>query len=159
MALQQAAPAKGTPYIDAGLNLNSGNVILDGSSPPVPARVSISAAAGGSNISLVTFQVQDNAGNNLGGVFPLVLWLSDTAGNGGGLTATTASGTVGAGASGTDLSALTAKKALLSLTDATGKYILSITDTVKTGFVPCATIPGLAGRSAIGTALTSANYG
>src|SRR5262249_7571604 len=81
MSQQQAPPAIGTPSIDGGLNLNSGNLILDGRSPPVPARVSISAAAGGSNVSLVTSQVQDNAGNNLGGVFPLVLWLSDTAAN------------------------------------------------------------------------------
>ena len=76
---------------------------------------------------------------------------------GAGLTATTASGTVQAGASGTDLGTLTAKKALACRTTAAGLYILAITDTAKTGFYPVVTIPGR--KLIVGAQLVTGNYG
>lgn len=123
----------------------------------IPANVTITPAAGGANVSLVTFQAKDAAGNNLAYPTPLTVYLSDAA-TGAGLTATTASGAVAAGASGTDLAALVAKKALSVQTDATGKYILSITDTGKTGFYPACYIPGR-GAPVVGGQLVAGNYG
>jgi hypothetical protein len=99
----------------------------------------------------------DGAGVAIARNFEMLVYLSDSAA-GDGLTGTTASGAVGAGASGTDLSAKVSKKAIDVLTDATGKYILSITDTGKTLFVPCAICPGT-GNVQVGAALTAGNYG
>ncbi len=146
------------PYFDqSGQFHMSGSVEFDPNELALAAKVSISAAAGTTNQTLVTFQFKDGAGNNLAACVPIDIWLSDAA-TGIGLTATTASGAVGAGASGTDFGALTAKKAIRSLTDATGKYILAITDTLKTGFFPCCSIPGT-GQIAVGAQLQTANYG
>jgi hypothetical protein len=122
-----------------------------------PASVTISAAASTANICLVTFQVADEEGNAVAGVFHFDVTLSD-ASSGDGLTATAASGAVAAGASGADLIAMVAKKAIHVQTDATGKYILSITDAAKTLFYPCATIPGQ-GKLVVGTRLATNKYG
>jgi hypothetical protein len=136
---------------------NNGAVIYDGAEAAVPEKASISAAAGSANVCLVTFQVKDGGGNNVASPTELDVWLSDAA-TGIGLTGTTASGTVAAGASGTDLGDLTVKKSKRVLTDATGKYILSITDTGKTGFYPCCAIPGT-GKAQVGAQLVTGNYG
>jgi hypothetical protein len=40
----------------------------------------------------------------------------------------------------------------------TGSYILSITDTAKTGFYPCAVVAPV-GRAIVGTQLVAGNYG
>mgnify|MGYP000092975936 CR=1 FL=1 len=138
------------------VHLNGGN-LWDRAEVAFAQRVTFSPAAGSSNVCLVTIQVQDGQGNNLPGPFEMCVYLSDAA-TGNGLTATTASGAVAAGASGTDLSAKVSKKALDVLTDNTGKYILSITDTGKTGFYPCAICPGT-GNVQIGTQLVTGNYG
>ncbi|HEY2250913.1 MAG TPA: hypothetical protein VGH74_07615 [Planctomycetaceae bacterium] len=138
------------------LNLDTvagGNLQVD--DKPVPLKATFSPAAGAANVCLVTLQLGDGNGNM---AFPAIvdIYLSDAAA-GGALTATTASGAVAAGASGTDLDAMVAKKALRVLTDATGKYILSITDSAKTLFVPCVMLP--CGRHVAGTALVVGNYG
>jgi hypothetical protein len=141
---------------DGALHLNQGQV-FDGDEKTVGLKVTITPAAGSANVCLVTFQVQDGQGNNVAQAFELLVYLSDDpAGNG--LTATTASGTVGAGANGTDLSAKVSKKAIDVLTDTTGKYILSITDNAKTGFYPCCTTPGT-GVVQAGAQLVTGNYG
>ena len=122
----------------------------------IPTNVAISNAKGGSaNISLVTFQVGDISGNAVSGVFDLDVYLSDAA-TGVGLTSTTASGGIADGASGHTLSIMTAAKALRVQTDATGKYILSITDTAKTTFYPCAVL-AMNGIT-VGAQLTAASY-
>lgn len=121
-----------------------------------PCTATVSPAASTSNICLVTFQLLDGNGAALTGPTNIVVHLSDAA-TGVGLTGTTASGAVAAGASGTDLSAMVAKKAIHAQTDATGKYILSITDSAKTGFYPVVTIPGL--KAIVGAQLVTANYG
>ncbi len=146
------------PYFDQSGNfhMNSG-AEYDPNENALAAKVSISAAAGTTNQALVTFQFKDAAGNNLAAVVPIDVWLSDAA-TGIGLTATTASGAVGAGASGTDLGALTAKKAIRAITDATGKYVLGIVDVAKTAFFPCCTIAGT-GQIAVGAQLTAGSYG
>ncbi len=121
-----------------------------------PATVTFSPAQGAANISLVTMQVKDASGNNITAPTTLVVTLSDAA-TGAGLTATTASGAVAAGTAGADLGDLTAKKAKVVQTDATGKYILSITDTAKTGFYVTANIPGR--KVNVSAALITGNYG
>lgn len=115
---------------------------LNAAADGAPASCTFVIATGGSaNICLVTIQVVDADGAAIAGVAQLDVWLSD-ASTGIGLTATTASGAVGAGASGTDLGVLTTKKATRVLTDATGKYILSITDSAKTHFYVAACVGG-----------------
>lgn len=124
--------------------------------PGSGTSVHISAAAGAANISDVTFQVQDGAGNNITGVFNFEVYLSDAA-TGAGLTATTASGTVTAASGGGVVrSTLTAKKDLLVQTNASGVFVLEITDTAKTHFYPVASMNGAV---TVGTQLTTPNYG
>lgn len=110
----------------------------------LPAIATFSIAKGlTSNISLVTVQFFAPDGTTAIAVVSSLFWyLSDSA-TGAGVTATTASGAVGAGLSGADIVVLTAKKATVSVTDATGKYILSITDTAKTGFYVAVTVGGV----------------
>lgn len=131
-----------------------GSLIVKGE----PDQVTLSPAAGSANICLVTIQAKDNEGNNYAGVLNMFVWLSDAT-TGAGLTATTASGAVAAGASGADLGDLTSKKSKYVQTDATGKYILSITDTSKTLFKVCAKLDaGHLVAPQISTLIT-ANYG
>jgi predicted RecA/RadA family phage recombinase len=122
----------------------------------LPTSVSFSPAAGSSNVCLVTMHVKDQDGNNLAAVVDLIVTLSD-ASSGAGLTATTASGNVVAGASGADLGDLTSKKAKVVQTDASGVYILSITDTSKTGFYVTAAPAGAA--LSVSSQLVTGNYG
>lgn len=124
----------------------------------MPASVTFAAAAGGANVCEVTVTVADAAGTAIAKAFPLILWLSDAA-TGAALTGTSASGTVQAkSASGADFAALTAKKALIAQTLATGIYILEITDTEKTAFYVCAQCPST-GHPFISTQLATGNYG
>lgn len=120
--------------------------------------VTFTPAAGSTNVCEVTLQVKNAAGTNATGPFNLDIWLSD-ASTGIGLTATTASGAVAAKASsGADLGTLTTKKALRVQTLANGSYILSITDSAKTGFYVAAAIPGT-GKPSVSSQLVSGNYG
>lgn len=123
-----------------------------------PYTIAMAAAAGSTNVCEVTMTVKDHEGNTIADVFNFDVWLSDDA-DGAGLTATTASGTVGAKASnGADLGTLTSKKALRVQTLKTGVYVLSITDSSKTAFKVCAQIP-FVGRKVVGVTLATGNYG
>lgn len=154
----EAGHAPNRVYTDQSGNFHrNGAVSFDGGEVAQPETAAISNAAGTTNVSLVTFQLKDGGGNVLAAVTALDVWLSDAA-TGIGLTATTASGAVAAGTSGTDIGVLTTKKANRVLTDATGKYILSITDTSKTTFYPCCSIPG-SGKTIVGAQLTTGSYG
>jgi hypothetical protein len=123
----------------------------------LPMTITTAAVAGGSTISLVTFTVKDGAGNALTRPFIFDLYLSDAA-DGEGLTATTASGAVAAGASGTVFDTMVAKKAFTVQTNDQGVFILSITDSAKTGFYPVAVNP-YTGECLVGTQLVTASYG
>lgn len=143
--------------VNGDWHLNKAN-LFDAAEKAVPQNVTTAAAAGTTNVAEVTFQVRDGRGNAIAGVFNLDIWLSDAA-TGAGLTGTTASGAVaGKAASGVDLVTLVSKKAIRVQTLATGAYTLSITDSAKTGFYPCAQVPGT-GRTAVGTQLVTGNYG
>lgn len=133
---------------------NDGSLIVRGE----PDQVSITPAASTANVCLVTIQAKNNEGENYAAILNMTVWLSDAA-TGAGLTGTTASGAVAAGASGVDLSALVSKKALSVQTNTSGVYILSITDTSKTAFYVCAKLE--AGRKVAPQTklLATANYG
>ncbi len=120
-----------------------------------PATATIVPAASTANVSLVTITVKD--GNGVAVTAPVMMdvLLSDAA-TGAGLTATTASGAVAAGASGADIATLVAKKALRVQTTAAGVYILSVTDSAKTQFYVAVNIPGL---KPVVTQVLTANYG
>lgn len=122
-----------------------------------PTQASFSVAAGAANVSIVTITVKDADGNAMARPIVMDIWLSDAA-TGLGVTATTASGAVAAGASGTDLVDLTSKKVKKVITDATGVYKLSITDTAKTGFYVAANVPGV-DKIFVSSQLVTANYG
>ena len=124
----------------------------------IPYNMAISNAKGASsNLSNVSFQVQDIYGNPISGVFDFDAYLSDAA-TGIGLTATTASGGIAALAgAGTVLGALTTSKAIRAQTNANGLFTLVITDTAKTPFYPCAgLLPGY--PVTVGAQLTTASY-
>ncbi len=124
---------------------------------PIALTCTFTPATGGANVCNVTIQFQDLQGNNLAQVFEFAWFLSDDAG-GNGLTATTARGSVGAGSAGTDVFGKVSKKAGDALTDNTGKYVLSITDTAKTGFYVCVSNPGT-GITNVSAQLQTSNYG
>lgn len=115
------------------------------------------AAAGSANVTNVTLALKDLLGRAPRNVKSVLIYLSDSSA-GVGLTATSASGTVVAGASGVDLGDLTTKKAKMVQFTAAGVYVLQITDTAKTGFFVCVDL--LNGHPPlVAFALSSANYG
>lgn len=123
-----------------------------------PYSITGTAATDGTNATLVTLTVKDYEGNTCAGVWFLNVWLSDAV-DGGGITATTASGAVGdktAGTTGTVMGTMTAKKALQVITKNDGTYQLSITDTAKTAFKVCGSFDG---RTNVAITLATANYG
>lgn len=119
--------------------------------------------AGGSNVCEVTVQATyapgppfDNAA--MFGVFLVQLWLSDDS-DGLGLTATTADGGVtNATGGGLVVSTNVTDKSLLVQTRVDGRFVLSITDSAKTGFFVCVQNPA-DGRTIVSRRLTSADYG
>lgn len=122
-----------------------------------PISATFSPAAGAANVNLTTITITDGHGNAVAGPVNFTLILSDAA-TGIGLTSTSASGAVAAGAKGTVLGALTAKKALFCQTDADGQFILSITDTAKTAFY-IAVEPTFSNQITVSDALETADYG
>lgn len=120
------------------------------------SQLLFSVAAGSSNVANVTIQAANYEGNSIAGVRNILIWLSDST-SGIGVTSTTASGTVTA-TTGTDLVDLTAKKAKIIQTDATGKIVLAITDTAKTAFKVCYELTNNSG-AIVGATLATASYG
>jgi hypothetical protein len=147
-------------YTDAqgGEHLN-GASLFDGAENSLVQQVTFTIVPGGagSNISNIMFQMADGAGNAIPLGFDFCWWLSDSA-NAGSLTAVTASGTVGAGTAGTDIFGKVSKKAGDALTDGTGKYQLSITDTAKTPFFVCVSCPGT-GVTWVSRRMVTGDYG
>ncbi|MBS0207520.1 MAG: hypothetical protein JSS27_01065 [Planctomycetes bacterium] len=137
----------GTLALDAGATYIRGGT---------PQTASISTAAGASNVSLNTVQLKDGNGDNLTARRVVDIYLADDS-HGDTITATTASGAVAAGASGNVLAALVASKMLRVITDATGKFILSITDTAKTHFYIVVALPD--GTPIASAQLADASYG
>jgi hypothetical protein len=93
--------------------------------------ISFAPGVGGSNTCIYTIQVVDAQGNNVAAVFNLAAYFSSSA-VGANLTAAAFSGDLVAGASGAILTEFVAKKYFDLITDATGKFIGTLTDTAKT---------------------------
>ncbi len=120
--------------------------------------VTLAPASAGANVCEVTITIVDENGTTVTGVQQFLLWLSDAA-TGATLTTTAASGTVtNKAASGDDLGAITAKKAMIAQTLASGVFILEITDTAKTGFYVAAQVMGERGTT-ISAQLVTGDYG
>lgn len=123
-----------------------------------PSNATITPAASTANVSLVTIQFKDANNNNVAYPVNFDLWLSDAA-TGAGLTGTLASGAIVAGASGIIFGAdIVTKKVFKCQSTAAGLFILSITDTAKTGFYVCVTTPG-DGQPIVSAQLVAGNYG
>jgi hypothetical protein len=123
----------------------------------LPTSATFTFTAGAANVANILITPVNSAGTTIARVLPLTVYLSD-ASTGVGLTGTTASGTVQAkAASGTDLGALTAKKALAVMTLASGLYTLEITATAKTGFYVCVILP--CGLVVVSRVMTATDYG
>jgi hypothetical protein len=154
----------GTFSVD-GVTVDSGTLAVNGLTASsaelnllddAPASVAFTPAAGSSNVSEVTCTVKDAAGIAMTRPVMLDLFLSDSS-VGAGLTGTTASGAVAAKAGSQDVATLASKKALRVQTDASGVYVLSITDSAKSAFRVCAQLPG--GKVSVSAALSSGDYG
>lgn len=128
-----AVPTGQLINVESGGHIQYGGSTIDNNVKGLVYTVTLAPAAGAANIDLTTITFKDETGTAVAYPVTFLWWLSDAA-TGIGLTATTASGAVAAGASGTDLVAHVAKKLTLSQSTAAGVYIASITDTAKTGF-------------------------
>jgi hypothetical protein len=122
-----------------------------------PANVTIAYAASSTTDGIeATLTVVDAAGTAIDAIHTLNVWISDDT-NGSGLTATAASGALTA-ATGTILTALTAKKHVIANTAATGILKLLLVDSANTaGERFCCTNP-VTGKIVVGAATTAANY-
>lgn len=120
-------------------------------------NVTISYAASGTTDGIeATFTVVDAAGTAIDAIHNLEVYISDDA-DGSGLTATAASGALTA-ATGTILTALTAKKHVIANTDANGVLTLLLVDSANTaGERFCVRNP-LNGKIIVGDATVAGDY-
>lgn len=132
-------------------------VLEAGGLPGVGTTVTTSAAASTANLTLITYQVKDSAGNAVAAVHDMDVYLSD-ASTGAGLPSHTPSGGIAAGASGIVLIVYVTAKALRVQTNASGVFILAVTDSSKTHYYPCAVL-GRTSKAIVGTILADASYG
>ena len=106
---------------------------VNGVAQPVAANSTVSAAAGAANTATITIQLKDGEGNNVVGVKPVDVYLSD-ASTGIGITGTAASTGLSV-ASGGGVRLVTAiTKSIACVTSATGGLVLSLLDTGKTTY-------------------------
>ena len=110
---------------------------------------------GTSNTVEVTLTMQDGVNSTVNDVQQVILWLSGNA-TGEGLVSSTASGALTVTA-GTQLGVLTAKKALVCLTNDSGQLTFTVEDSSTGAFYPSAFRP-LTGRVDTGSQVVSGNY-
>lgn len=133
-------------------------VELNEAADNVPTDVTFAFASAAANVSEITITAVNAADVAVAEPLLIDVWLSDAA-TGLALTGTAASGTVTSkAASGADWLVKTAKKAIQVQTLATGVHILEITDSAKTAYYVCATIPGT-GKVAVSAQMASGDYG
>lgn len=121
----------------------------------VSVNISYAASATTDGIE-ATFQVVDGSGNAIAAIHTLNVWISDDA-DGSGLTATSASGALTA-ATGTILTALTAKKHVLANTSSAGTLVLKLVDSANTADERfCVTNP-VSGKIIVGDATVAGDY-
>jgi hypothetical protein len=103
---------------------------LDSIRPPLTCSISLSASATTDGME-AAIQVKDRQGNNVAGVFPLEVYYSESSA-GIGLTADAYSGTLTAVSNkGAILTALTAKKHVSAVTNASGLLTLLVVDSAN----------------------------
>jgi hypothetical protein len=103
-----------------------------------------------------TYTFKDASGTAVSGIHTVQVYISDDA-DGNGLTATAASGTLTA-ATGTILTALTAKKHIIANTSSAGVLKLLLVDSANTvGERFCAVLPA-SGKITVGEATVATNY-
>jgi hypothetical protein len=122
---------------------------------PVSVTVALAASTTTDGVE-ATFTVLDSAGAAVSGIHTLNVWVSDDT-DGSGLTSTAASGALTA-ATGTILTALTAKKHVLANTSSAGVLKLLLVDDANTvGERFCCTNP-TTGKIVVSAATTAASY-
>lgn len=130
-------------------------ITLGGNKAPANVTVSYAASATTDGVE-ATLTVVDSDGTAIAAIHPLNVWISDDA-DGSGLTATSASGALTA-ATGTIMTALTAKKHVIANTAATGVLTLLLVDSANTaGERFCAAHP-VTGRAIVGAATVAGDY-
>lgn len=103
-----------------------------------------------------TYTVVDADGDAVEAIHTLNCWISDDA-DGSGLTATSASGALTA-ATGTILTALTAKKHVIANTDANGVLVLKLVDSANTADERFCVANPANGRAIVGAATVAGDY-
>ena len=123
----------------------------------IPANVTISYAASATTDGIeATFTVVDGAGTAIAAIHSLEMWISDDA-DGSGLTATAASGAL-TFPTGTQLTALTAKKHAIFNTNSSGVGVALLVDSANTaGERFCVRNP-INGRAIVGDATVAGDY-
>lgn len=94
------------------------------------AGCTVAFAAGAANVCTVTVQATDGLGNALAGVQNIDFYISTSA-TGANITAAAFTGTL-VPTTGALLATISAKQVFSLITDATGKFVGSLTDTAKT---------------------------
>jgi hypothetical protein len=122
-----------------------------------PANVTIAYAASSTTDGIeATLTVVNAAGAAVTGIHNLNVWISDDT-DGNGLTATAASGALTA-ATGTILTALTAKKHVIANTSAAGVLKLLLVDSANTAGERFCVANPLTGKIIVGAASVAGNY-
>lgn len=132
-----------------------GEVKVNGAVSPANVTISYAASATTDGIE-ATLTVVDSEGTAIPAIHALDVYVSDDA-DGSGLTATSASGALTA-ATGTILTAHTAKKHVQANTDANGVLTLLLVDSANTADERFCVISPVNGRAIIGAATVATDY-
>lgn len=120
-------------------------------------KSTVALSAGAANVVTATITLKNDADEAIAAAQVVEVFISRSA-VGAGLTATAASGALAA-TTGAILTALTAKKHIIAVTDANGVLVLTLTDTAKTeGEYFIVKLPGT-GKLVVSAATVTASYG
>ena len=142
-------------FITLGKGSNSTVSVADITDAPANVTIAYAASATTDGIE-ATFTVVDAAGDAVEAITNLNVWISDDA-NGSGLTATAASGALTA-ATGTILTALTAKKHVNANTNASGVLTLLLVDSANTAGERFCVAHPVTGKAIVGAATVATDY-
>lgn len=121
----------------------------------VPTSATFTIAAGAANVAGITIQLKDSYGSNLDSAVMVNVWVSGAAT---GLSLGTAPSTGFAATTGVVLHPASTKQAIQALTDATGKLVLTLTDTSKTtSYIAVGSMLG--GIIGVSSQLATGSYG
>ena len=141
--------------IEVGSASAGGDIKIGGAVTPKTITIAYAASTTTDGIE-ATFTVVDAEGTAISAIHTLNVWISDDA-DGSGLTATSASGALTA-ATGTILTALTAKKHVIANTDANGVLTLLLVDSANTADEYFVVQNPVNGRLILGPATVATDY-